>query len=212
MIDNLIFITPDNTRWYELSDLPNEKWVKIPFCEHFYISNYSRIKTLRHNKKKNCIKILKPWKNIHGYYVIKLTDINTGIRKNYTVSRLMGMIFLNVINSKQEVLHKHFVTNEMCDNRLCNLRVGTHSDNMQDAIKQGRHYTPFREKVGEYNHKSTPVDCYTLDGSFVNAYKSITEARKAIGLKGAHISESCRNPSVTAGGFKWTYHIEKGDA
>lgn len=55
------------------------------------------------------------------------------------------------------------------------------------------------------------VDCYTLDGMFVNTYNSITEARKVIGSKGAHISESCRNQSVTAGGFKWAYHIETGD-
>lgn len=211
MNNKLIFITPEDERWYDLKDLPNEEWVNISFCKYCYISNYSRIKTLRYNKKKDCIKILKPWKNIHGYYVIRLTNINTGRRKNYTVSRLMGIIFLNVTSSKQEILHKNFVTKDTCDNRLCNLRVGTHSDNMRDAIEQGRHYTPFREQVGKYNHKSIPVDCYTLDGMFVNTYNSITEARKAIGSKGAHIYESCRNPSITAGGFKWRYHVEKGD-
>ena len=124
MNNKLMFITPEDERWYDLKDLPNEEWVNISFCKYCYISNYSRIKTLRYNKKKDCIKILKPWKNIHGYYVIRLTNINTGRRKNYTVSRLMGIIFLNVTSSKQEILHKNFVTKDTCDNRLCNLRVG----------------------------------------------------------------------------------------
>lgn len=35
-----------------------------------------------------------------------------------------------------------------CDNKLCvnpaHLRWGTQSDNMQDAVARGRHFTPFR--------------------------------------------------------------------
>lgn len=204
-----IFITPDDDRWYNIEDLPNEYWLKISFCNYMYISNYSRIKTLRYNKKQDCIKILKPWKNTHSYYMIKLTDKNNKQRKNYTVSRLMGEIFLNA-HKNEEILHDIDVTENICDNRLCNLRVGTHSDNMQDCIKKNRYYTPFKYNIGLKHHKSKPVDCYDENNIFIKTYESMHLAEKELNLPYHSLSYACKHNKLL-NGFKWKFHKKEGD-
>ena len=66
---------------------------------------------------------------------------------------------------------------------------------------KGRHY----QKIGLNRKNSIAVNQYTLDGDFLNSFHSLIEAERQTGVSNASISRVCRNPTHTAGGFKWEY-------
>lgn len=57
----LIDITPNDSLWYNLDDLPNELWKPVTECPNCYsCSNYGRVKTLTRNGVSRNGRILKP--------------------------------------------------------------------------------------------------------------------------------------------------------
>lgn len=48
-----------------------------------------------------------------------------------------------------------------------------------------------------------PVNQYSLDGTFIQSFSSVTQAKEITGI--GHIDQCCRGERKTAGGFQWTY-------
>ena len=127
-----------------------EEWKDVVGFEGFYkVSNYGRIKSVdRTVLRKNGIpchvneKILNYWHH-NGYE-------RAGLRKpdyyeQFFVHRIVAAAFIGCIPEGMEVCHQD---GDRKNNRPENLRYGTRSDNVIDAIRHGTHYTPYRA-VGE---------------------------------------------------------------
>lgn len=56
------------------------------------------------------------------------------------------------------------------------------------------------------NKKIKSVASYTLDGTFVKVFDSVTLASKEVGSQTTNISHACENPLIRiCKGFKWGY-------
>lgn len=91
-------------------------------CSDGYVISY----------KKYPPKILKTTNNPNKYQVVKLLD-KDGVRKDHYIHRLVAETFLPW-DERLEVNHKNGLKN---DNRVENLEMVTHSDNMKHAHTEG---------------------------------------------------------------------------
>lgn len=67
-------------------------------------------------------------------------------------------------------------------------------------------YTP------QTTNDKKPVLQFNLQNEFVKEYKSLAEAKRAVGLKHVYsISTACNNPTRTAAGFYWRWKDEMSD-
>lgn len=125
-----------------------EEWRDIKGYEGRYqVSNLGRVKTLKkqvdcgYSKKRTLKeKILKPIVKTHGYgkgqervHVNLYYDSDK--YKTMQVSRLVAKAFFEDFDEKLLVLH---IDNDTHNNRLSNLKMGTYSENNQQAWDQGR--------------------------------------------------------------------------
>jgi len=53
------------------------------------------------------------------------------------------------------------------------------------------------------------VDQFSLDGTFIKTFKSISDGARAVGKKRINVSHACTNRQKTAGGYIWKYHNQK---
>lgn len=116
-------------------------WVDIAEYENIYqISNYGQIKRFNRDKRYKSFKILKQNINSSGYFVIDLYKNNK--RKTYTVHKLILTTFVGPCPFGMECRHLNGIRT---DNRLCNLKWGTRSENVKDAIKHKTHKIPYNK-------------------------------------------------------------------
>lgn len=128
----LIDITPNDSRFYELEDLPNEIWKPVIDCPNCYVcSNYSRIKTLPRNGVKHGGRILKPSLKSDGYYGVVLQDYGKHFYKR--VNRIIAETFIPNPENKPIVDHKD---NNPLNNRVDNLQWLTEKENAMKYIKE----------------------------------------------------------------------------
>lgn len=111
-----------------------ELWKDIPDYEGKYqVSNMGRVKSF---VKNNSGCLLKPGKASHQYYTVAL-----GRNNSKTVHSLVALAFIGVKPKGMEVLH---LDGSRDNNMVSNLRYGSRSDNIRDAVKHGRWMTPNR--------------------------------------------------------------------
>jgi len=150
---------------------------------------------------KSSDKFLNPSKNAAGYLVIDLygdeyddskdhtqyTRKRASRRKKFKVHRLVAEYFLenNDSDSQKEVNHKN---KKRADNRVENLEWVTSKQNLQHA----------------HNKR---ISQYTLEGTLVREYVSITEASEITEINCKNISACLRKgEKATSGGFRWKYN------
>jgi len=111
-----------------------EIWKDIPDYEGLYqASNYGQIKSLiRKNRRKE--KILIQTDDNNGYVGVNLYKNN--IPKTFKVHILILETFVGSCPHIMECRHLNGIKT---DNRLCNLRWGTRSENTYDKILHGTH-------------------------------------------------------------------------
>lgn len=63
----------------------------------------------------------------------------------------------------------------------------------------------FREKNRENHPLSKKINQYSLDGTFLRAWKSISEAGRALHISASNITMCAQNTRKQAGGFCWKY-------
>ena len=168
----------------------NEIWRPIKGYEGLYeVSNLGRIKSLVNNKGQYREKILNPIIG-HGYYRVILCK--NGIKKNYSVHRLVAEAFLpntdNLpqINHKDENKSNNNVNNlEWCDAKY-NCNYGTRNERKAKS-------------------RQIPILQYTLDGEFVREWESAKQAEIEGGFSSAHICNVLKGKRPHHKNFKWIY-------
>lgn len=158
-----------------------EEWRKIEGYDNYEVSNYGRVRSLDYNRTGET-RIRKP-EIENGYERIGLHN-EDGI-KFYCVHRLVAKAFIPNPDNLPQVNHKNEIRD---DNRVENLEWCDHQYNI------------------DYS-KSKPVLQYSLDGNFIQEFKSVSEASRQTGISHGNIT-SCCNGKVyhhTAGGYIWKY-------
>lgn len=104
-----------------------ETWIFIPGFEGVYqVSDLGNVKSFARYKDG---RFLKPGKASHGYYTVSF-----GRNNSKTVHSLVALAFLGPCPKGMEVLH---IDGTRTNNAVSNLRYGTRTDNILDAIKHG---------------------------------------------------------------------------
>lgn len=111
-----------------------EIWTFIPGYEGVYqVSNLGNVKSFARHKDGS---LLKPGKASNGYYTVSF-----GRNNSKTVHSLVALAFLGPRPKGMEVLH---IDGTRTNNAVSNLRYGTRTDNILDAIKHGSWNMPSR--------------------------------------------------------------------
>jgi hypothetical protein len=111
-----------------------EIWKPVPSYEGRYeVSNLGRVRSYVRNSAGV---FLKPGRSTHGYLTVSL-----GRKNSRTLHSLVAETFIGTRPAGQEVLHKDGSRTNNC---VENLRYGTRSENIRDAVKQGSWVTPGR--------------------------------------------------------------------
>ena len=185
----------------------NEIWKDIQGYEGMYqVSNLGRVRSLDREivipHPRNPSYTLRYMKmgdiksqrcNNKGYYEVDLFKNN--IQDTRTVHRLVATAFLPNPNNLPEVNH---INENHQDNKLENLEWVTRLQNI-------RHGTG-RKRMGRAHW--TPVEQYTLDGTFIKRWECMQQAADELHLHMTHISAVCRGRARTHGGYLWKYPKE----
>lgn len=84
---------------------------------------------------------LKPWTGTTGYLHVSL--YKDGKPAKFRVNRLVALAFLGPANG----LHACHGDGNPMNNTLANIRWGTRSENMLDAVAHGTHYSTYRDRT-----------------------------------------------------------------
>jgi len=133
-----------------------EQWLSVLNYEGLYwISDFGRV--------MNCHGLILK-QRIDKWNRATLDLHNNGKRRTCKVGTLVLETFVSERPPGLEALHDNDIQS---DNRLINLRWGTHSENVHDAVKNGKH--PMARKTQcDKGHEFTPENTrirYRSDGS-----------------------------------------------
>lgn len=112
-----------------------EEWRPIPTAPGYEASSLGRIKSVAKGPGRKVGRIMSQNPNGRGLYP-KVDLTSGGKRISRPVHRLVGAAFLGPIPEGLETRH---LNGDGFDNRLANLKYGTHTENMQDSIAHGTH-------------------------------------------------------------------------
>lgn len=168
---------------FYIEDLPDEKWVgKIGF-PLYLISNYGRI------RNRETGRILKP-SIACGYYKIRLS--NNGNVKDFMIHKLVYELFSG-LRIPESCVIDHIDGNKL-NNHIDNLRCITNSENVLAALYETK-----------TNATAKSVNQYSLNGEYIQSFRSAREAAKQLELDSSTISKVCRGKNKTHGGFIFKY-------
>lgn len=143
-----------------------EEWRPVVGYEgHYEVSSRGRVRSqdwdvVRKDgtsfRKKG--RVLRPHLSKRGYLAVALHK--SGRQQTRTVHRLVAQAFIPNPGDSPVVRHLNDVPT---DNRLENLAWGTQSDNIKDAVRNGTHRCPARERTHcpaghAYSEDNTYVD------------------------------------------------------
>jgi hypothetical protein len=112
-----------------------ENWRPVVGWEDRYeVSDLGRVRRTAPGGKYPAGHVLKPLPVRAGYVRVELNRDNK--RTAYYVHRLVLTAFVGPRGDGQEVCHRNTTRD---DNRLTNLRWGTHTENMADRLRDGNH-------------------------------------------------------------------------
>lgn len=131
--------------------------------------------------------------DIHGYVGFK----------NITVHKLVMLTFDKYV----EGLEIDHINNDRSDNRLCNLQMVTHAENIRKRVP------PMKDICGKLHGRSIPVVQYDLNGNFIKEWESANMASKELGIGQPSITACCKHRKGfnSCGGYKWEYAKKEGN-
>lgn len=149
-------------------------------------------------KKKGCHKdvFTYGYDNGKGYLRFHLSKNNKS--KMVEVSHLVYQTFVGDIPNGYDIHHKN---GNSKDNRVENLEL------IEEKIHSRLHYPDKMEQMIKKSNeiRSKTIQQYTLDGEFVNEYKSSNEASRQTNISQGNISMCCNGKRKSAGGSIWKY-------
>lgn len=168
-----------------------ENWKEIKGYEGLYqISDTGRVKSLHNYRGGNSI--LKP-RLKKGYYTIGLRKNN--VRKWYLISRLVADAFIPNPNNLPQVNHKD-------ENKLNN-----NVDNLEwcSVLYNNVYGTRINRAISK---TSKPVARYTLDGTYIDKYSSLSEASRIHNISAGGISSCIKGRYKQCNGYIWKFYEE----
>lgn len=181
----------------EVEVIDNEEWKTIVDFPNYEISTKGNIRTKQYCDKKGHIrqsKLLNKQINNCGYeYVILSNEFVK--HKTLTVHRLAAKTFLDDYYDTLDVNH---INGIKTDNRICNLEMVTHNENIKK-----------RYEIGNDGNNYKEVEQFDLDGNYIATYKSSYEAERMTGIGRTCIGGCCRNEHHTAGGYIWQFKTKE---
>lgn len=127
--------------------MKKEEWKTIKDFPNYQVSNMGRIRSIDRIDSRGYYqkgKLLRPYKRLKdGYLKINLYNKNT-IHTKYVHRIVLETFKCNTINN-MECCHNN---GNRSDNKIKNLRWGTHKENSLDVIKHGTQYYPSGSKHG----------------------------------------------------------------
>ena len=179
----------------------NEIWKDVTGYEGLYkVSNYGNVISLNY-KNQHRSHLLSQSKSSTGYLHVQLYKSKIASTKNVHV--LVASEFIQKPNQCDEVNHKD---GDKTNNHINNLEWVSKSENQKHSIKIGlRTPSPNIGKTGGLHPTSKRIAQYDLDGNFLRAWDSVTEAAKHIGCRPSTISNCLTGKRPTMHGYKWSY-------
>lgn len=163
-----------------IKNLENEKWQQLLNSE-IYVSNYGRVKNISTNK------IIKGSIRTDGYHQVKLLSLEN---KAILTHRLVWEVFNGKIPENMLINHKNGIKN---DNRLENLELVTHQENMKKAAEETNAWN-FRE-VGEFDD----------DGNLLRRFINASAAAREIGIQSGSMRNTIRRNGKCYNGLRYKY-------
>lgn len=151
-------------------DLASEKWK-----EHCGFSVSSLGKVIGRKGKE-----LKGYKREDGYIQYSSILGHILVWEAFNGEKPQGM-YINHINGNK------------CDNRLCNLELVSHKENMQKAANETNAWN-FRQ-----------VEEFDDEGNVLNVYKNASDAARAIGILPGPMRNTIRRGGVCHNGLRYRY-------
>jgi hypothetical protein len=165
----------------------NEIFKDIPTYEGIYqVSNLGRVKSLeRYVNDKGGLRfqkerVLKPAINSRGYYIVVLTK--NGKMKTFKLHMLLAIVFLNHNPDGTTKIVVDHINNNPLDNRLENLQLISHRENISKSKKGTSKYTGvyFNNKLKKWQSQITINYKNIYLGIFENEYEARLAYQKAL--------------------------------
>lgn len=188
--------------------LSTELWQPIPKYEGFYeVSNTGKVRSVDHYANGFNGKKLKRGKECKPYFrgeYLSVALSKEGVRKQYSIHRLVGMVYVPNTENKPTINHNDGVKT---NNNDWNLEWATRSEQLIHAIKMGL-YSPPQPTIGKFgaeHNRSKAVTQYTLDMQPIASFGSANEAARLTGFYQTGISKCCRGEIKKHKEYVWKY-------
>lgn len=133
-----------------------------------------------------------------GYF--RTAIYKDGKRVNVKTHRLVATSFISNPENKPLINHKD---GDKTNNNVDNLEWCTQSENMLHSFR----VLGNMGLLGDASPLSRKIVQISNDGIIVNTFGSIREAERVTKIVRSTISKCCKDPSKTAGGFRWTFAV-----
>lgn len=187
--------------WIVLPDGTKKRLYAHRLVAQTYIDNPENKEQVNHidgNKLNNCVDNLEwatPSEN-------QQHSVKNGLR---------SYDHIYCFNKEKELVAEYITIQEA--SKATKLSTSIIAQEVSKEVKtlSGGFYWSKESKLGEIKNypntgKSKVVYQYSLDGKFINKYKSTGEAARSIGVNnGSHIGECCRGKIKSYKGFIWRY-------
>ncbi len=176
-----------------MNSIPAEQWLPIVGWEGLYeVSDQGRIRSLDREVTIESTRT-KPFKAVRrgrvlvplygsGYSYPRVQLCRDGVIERHRLHRLVTQAFLGDCPARMVVCHDN---DDRTDNRLSNLRYGTHSDNMFDSVRNGIHNEATKTHC-KRGHEFTSENTYIYPP---------TGARRCRSCKRLRRTKACRTKS-----------------
>lgn len=188
-----------------------EIWKDIEGYEGLYqVSNLGRVRSLDHIRNTSRTgngrafvkgRVLKPWMNENGYSVYSFHNESGKSSIKIMAHRLVAKAFLPNPENLPCVNHKD---ENPSNNHVDNLEWCTYAYNNAYGTAQKR-ANETRERKGIMK----PVIKYSLNGTPLQRYKSVTDAASANGTSKVSISDCCVNKTIRCGQYGYRFEGDK---